>query len=306
MRNGFVALMMLLSTAGTASAQQVGVVAQKIVASTQQQAANLTPDDVIARLLFFDRNHDGKVATGELSERMQRLVARGDANRDGALDAAEIYGLAVSPQELITLLRNRPDVGSYGFGDSVGQVSSRMHLENSIDDLRLPVALSAQAKRIGQAFVDEMEAAARVHLRQAMAPLLMPDAFAEFDRDLARPTSTLVFFLSDTQRSPVQTFVVVGSDPVVLSRRYQFGPEQLQAATAVMETFKAEQQFDEVRRAALVARLSDILNEEECDNVRAALARRPIVKGAGVGGAAELELLFAGMVKVRSTAPSAP
>ena len=48
-----------------------------------------------------------------------------------------------------------------------------------------------------------------------------------------------------------------------------------------METFKAEQQLDDARRSALVAQLSDILNQEDCDDLRAALARRPLVKGGG-------------------------
>lgn len=291
MRNGFVALLMLMSTAGTASAQHVLVAAQKVVVTGQTPEVRVTADDVIARLLFFDRNHDGKVGIDELSERMQPLVTRGDRTSDAALDATEIRDLALAPQQIVTKVPNASSTGRYGFGDAVGQ-SSRSHIENTIDDLRLSAEVGEQAKGLGQAFADEMDAAARAHLREAMAPLLMPDALAQFDADLARLENTRVFVMSDTNGSPAQTFVMVGRDPAMLLRRYQFGPEQLKAATAVMETFKAEQQLDDARRSALVGQLSGILNEEDCDNVRAALARRPLVKGTGLiavaGGSAAL------------------
>ena len=58
----------------------------------------------------------------------------------------------------------------------------------------------------------------------------------------------------------------------------------MKTATAAVETFKAEQQLDDARRSALVARLSDTLSNEESDNFRAALARRPLVKGLGACG----------------------
>ena len=312
MRNSFVAMVMLMSTAGMASAQQVIVAAQKIVATDQKEAAKVTADDVIARLMFFDRNQDGKVAIEELSERMQPLVARGDRTRDAALDASEIRDLATAPQQLFKQVSNAAAAGRYGFGDSVGQ-SSRMHIENTIDDLRLSAELSTQAKRIGQTFADRMEAAARAHVKEAMAPLLMPDAFVQFEADLAQLATSRMILMSSNEGSTTRTFMIVGSDPAMLLRRYTFGPDYLKAATAVMETFKAEQQLNDARRSALVAELSDILNQEDCDDLSAALARRPLVKGAGglafgklTAAQTELQLGMVNQGIVFGVAPAGP
>ena len=39
--------------------------------------------------MVHDKNKDGKVSKDELPTRMQSLLARGDANKDGFLDKAE-------------------------------------------------------------------------------------------------------------------------------------------------------------------------------------------------------------------------
>jgi hypothetical protein len=54
----------------------------------------LTEEDMIERLLSYDKNKDGKITKDELPERMQGLIARGDTNKDGALDKEEIRKLA--------------------------------------------------------------------------------------------------------------------------------------------------------------------------------------------------------------------
>ncbi len=153
---------------------------------------------MVDRLMSFDRDRDGVITAAELSERMQGLVARGDRSGDGALDPYEIRLMTFSPQFAVNTLSISS--GSYGFDDSVVQ-SSRTHIENSIDDLRLAPRTTQEAKRLASAFADEFEG----------QPL-------------------------------------------------------------------TNQQLDGARRSALVARLSGVLTEEESDNLRAALARRPLVK----------------------------
>jgi hypothetical protein len=54
----------------------------------------LTEEDMIERLMAFDKNNDGKITRDELPERMQGLIARGDTNNDGALDRDEVRKLA--------------------------------------------------------------------------------------------------------------------------------------------------------------------------------------------------------------------
>jgi hypothetical protein len=48
----------------------------------------------VAQLLTFDKNGDGKLAKDELPERMQILMDRADANRDGFVDKAELTTFA--------------------------------------------------------------------------------------------------------------------------------------------------------------------------------------------------------------------
>jgi cytochrome c peroxidase len=53
-------------------------------------------DDVVARVLLFDRNADGLVTRAEVPERIEDVVARGDTNGSGSLDAAEIRTITSS------------------------------------------------------------------------------------------------------------------------------------------------------------------------------------------------------------------
>ena len=190
-------LLLLLSCAVTASAQNVSAppIAPK-------EPARMSPDDVVARLMQFDRNNDFKIAIDELPERMQTLVVRGDKSDDLMLDAKEIRRMTAFGPDMPVLF-NSPQFGSYGFGDIFG-LSSRIHIENSIDDLRLAPQAAAEAKRIALAQVDEFERAAPGHGAQSLT---------------------------------------------------------------------------EERRAVLIDRLRSVLTDEERDNLNAALARRPLVKG---------------------------
>jgi hypothetical protein len=93
--------------------------------------AKVSPDDVVTRLLSFDRNRDGKVAKAELAERMHSVVTRGDADGDGALDRREIRTLAMKPAATAATAtggRGIPFPGGYGFGDQNG-LSSRSHID---------------------------------------------------------------------------------------------------------------------------------------------------------------------------------
>jgi cytochrome c peroxidase len=51
-------------------------------------------DEVVARIMAYDANKDGKISKEELPERMQHLIALGDTNKDGALDKDEVKKLA--------------------------------------------------------------------------------------------------------------------------------------------------------------------------------------------------------------------
>lgn len=53
-----------------------------------------TAEDLVERLMAFDKNKDGKVTRDELPERLHDLLDKGDLNKDGALDREEIEKLA--------------------------------------------------------------------------------------------------------------------------------------------------------------------------------------------------------------------
>ena len=210
MRYGFAVLVMLMSSAAPSSAQRL-----TDLLATPKGAARVSADDIVARLMQFDRNHDFKLAIDELPERMQTLVVRGDKSDDLMLDAREIRRMTeIGPA--MPVLFSSPTFGSYGFGDT-GTLSSRTHIENTIEDLRLEPDANEAAKRIAAAFADELDAA-----------------------DLGRLPGDIG--------------------------------------------------LDEARRAVLADRLSSLLTDEENQNFRAALARRPLVK-AGVQVMRALEAL---------------
>ena len=59
-------------------------------------AAPPTPDEMVATLMGFDKNTDGKLTKAEVPERMQGMFERADANHDGVLTAEEIKAAAAA------------------------------------------------------------------------------------------------------------------------------------------------------------------------------------------------------------------
>jgi Spy/CpxP family protein refolding chaperone len=54
----------------------------------------VSADDLVERVMAFDKKKTGKVTKEDLPERMQHLVDMGDTNKDGALDREELKALA--------------------------------------------------------------------------------------------------------------------------------------------------------------------------------------------------------------------
>src|SRR5262245_60581923 len=163
---------------------------------TQPDALALTmnvlgnSDIIVARLMTFDRNNDGLVAKNELPERMHFLVPD---DGDGALDYDEILALVAVPKSVTAIGGGFPRPGGYTFGDQF-ELSSRSHVLESLDDLRLPASTRADALRVVDPFIESFEAQATTALLKDLEGLLGENQLAEVraavDRQLAtRPTT---------------------------------------------------------------------------------------------------------------------
>jgi hypothetical protein len=271
-----------LLTAAPAGAQAVTT-----IEITRPSAAKTAPppaDAMVARLMSFDRNHDGLVSRDELPERMQPILARVEVFTTGdALDEPEIRRLAENPIA-------RPQVfvfsaGHYGFGEDNG-FDTRLHIETAIEDLRLASDTREKAIAIGHQFADAAAAGARTDLMAALTPLLtdeqMDKVTAAFDRKL--PLSA-PGFAGDL--SQVQSFVaavrleehrVRQAQVARLIGSFGLDADRTAVAGAAMTRFLARDRLTDDERSALVDQMDGLLSGQERMDLRAALERRPIVK----------------------------
>jgi hypothetical protein len=147
-------------------------------------------DQVVERLLSFDKDKDGKITKGELPERMQDLIAKGDTNKDGALDKDEIKALAAKLQRegfpggfagpggrgRGDGFRGRPG-GPGGFGPPGGG------LERTLGDLKLSDKKKETAEAAVKAYrenVRKLTDLARADLLLKMKDVLSDEEFKKF------------------------------------------------------------------------------------------------------------------------------
>src|SRR5262245_10194956 len=139
------------------------------------------PNDVVARLMSFDRNNNGTIEKDELAERMYTVMDRGDANGDGCLDRSELLALATT-KPAAAVVRGFGH-GSYMVGPDT-EVSSRQHLEGALDDLRLEAARKAPALAIVTTFSQGLDAHAQAEPLDVMKALLTPEQLTAFTKTL--------------------------------------------------------------------------------------------------------------------------
>jgi hypothetical protein len=273
MRRHHVVLLTLLSFATIVSAQAPAP-PPLVVNGGLSVIAHGNADLVVARILSFDRDRDGRVAKGELPERMQNLVALGDAGRDGTLDATEIRKLATTPSAPATG-RGFPTPGGYTFGDQVG-LSSRAHIEGALEDLRLPASTRDRALAVVRTFVDTLESNASANLLKEMESLLTAEQLASFKDAIDFQSAGPLFTVTQSH------MVAMRPDLERLMNQSGLTPEHRRQAFEALGRFSA--QLGDPERSAMLQQMKGILSGEERDNFRAALERRPLVKSGVVGG----------------------
>jgi hypothetical protein len=140
---------------------------------------------VIARVMSFDANGDGRVAAGELPHRMQDIVQRGDRNGDGALDRGEIRAITSSDAEIGTGIgmparpRHEVHITVAPFRDP--------GLAGLIDDLKLPPdrrAPALAALALAEADTTKTLAASLDTFRDEVRPLVTDQQLAALDNGI--------------------------------------------------------------------------------------------------------------------------
>src|SRR5262245_40063730 len=183
----FLLIVIPLTTIASAQSRQVNPPQAMTFFAVQGTSAPLPdPELVVARLMTFDRDHDGLVVKSELPERMQNLIAA-DASGDGALDRAEIRKLASVPMNIVSSAATVAGFaggrggggGGYTFGDQLS-LSTRPHVEGALDDLRLASVTHQKALAIVRPFMERLETDATAALFKEVEGLLPPQQFNSF------------------------------------------------------------------------------------------------------------------------------
>jgi hypothetical protein len=178
-------------------------------------AGRLGVDDVVERIMAFDKNKDGKVTRDELPERMHHLITLGDTNKDGALDRDEIKKLVIAsggsgPAGGFGITGGAAGSGAAGgFGGgvaagtgpvSVGQIRIGPALggvEGIVDDLKLAGKKKDEARaavKTHEVNVRKLMDQARAELLQKMKEILNEEEFDDFKAALDRPGGGETFF----------------------------------------------------------------------------------------------------------------
>jgi EF hand len=158
---------------------------------------HLSVDDILARVMAFDKNKDGKITKDELPERMHHRVDLGDTNKDGALDKEEIMKLATklaaaSGKSLARIVES-------GFRTEVGTgrpVAGPGRIEVVVNDLKLSgkkKELAITAARAHQEHVRKLMEQARGELFRKMKEILTKEELKDFAAALDRPRDEVRF-----------------------------------------------------------------------------------------------------------------
>jgi len=281
MRRGPLVLIAVLPFTTFASAQTPGGQTQLRLFELPAVTTQMSPDSVVARVMSFDRDNDGRVTRDELPDRMHNLLS--DAT-GGAIDSAAIRTRAMTAPVAATATGRgfQGSGGGYTFGDQIS-LSTRPHVEGALDDLRLTALAREQAQAIVTPFMDKLEADSTAQLVADLHFVLTVSQLTtlrmQIDRQLSsRPGSAPNRVVRSADGKTFQVFMRGGPDLTALINGFALPPDQTKQALAAFASFKERIRPGDAERSELVSQLKDVLNDEERDNFGAALARRPLVK----------------------------
>jgi hypothetical protein len=201
MRRIELALMAAFALAGAAVAQPADQ--KRELPRELALPAPISVDEMVERIMAFDKNKDGKVTRDELPERMQFLIELGDTNKDGALDRDEIKKLVAARATTPGEFRTRgPDFGPAPGAAGAIRVSGALPpgpdaIEVVVEDLKLPGKKKDQALatvKAHQEHVAKVMEQARAELLQKMKEILSAEEFEDFKAALDRPRGGTVIF----------------------------------------------------------------------------------------------------------------
>jgi hypothetical protein len=197
MRLGFVAgLMAVLSFGAGGEAQPPGPKGPPFGKKGGRFARPVSADQIVERILSFDKNNDNKITLDELPERMQHLIALGDLNKDGALDKDEIRKLATTLEAFAGLTANNgpvaigpPPGGGPKGGGPKGGPRGGGDVQRTLDELNLSGSTRDRAQALARAHQDKLrrlEELARAEVIMRMQNVLNEEDYRIFKSALQR------------------------------------------------------------------------------------------------------------------------
>ena len=311
MRRYSLLLAALFSLSAAASALAQGGQLPLNVITSGQNGRGVTVDATVARLMSFDANHDGFITRDELPERMQGLVKRSD----GTLDAMDVRRLAERPAPQAV---NRGfQGGQYGFADDGSDFDTRLHIDGALDDLKLAKDTRQKAGEIAYAFHMSISNGASEKLMAGLSGLLTTEQIEQLKTAMDKNTRQVqvvqvdgitVFGATPQEIAGRKVMAVplrlsAGVDPAAQIEQFQLAPAQKQQALKVVDEYKQHKsgRLTDADRVVLLDQLKGLLDDQQRDDLRAALERRPLAKRDGVHPA---QLLF--QSRVDPPVPPAP
>jgi hypothetical protein len=298
MRRYSLVLTALFSLSAAASVlAQGGQLPTKTITVLPDNGRGVTLEATVARLMSFDANHDGLITRDELPERMQGLVKRADVlTTDGALDAAEVRRLAERPAPQ-TAVRGFQG-GQYGFSDEGFDFDSRLHIDGALDDLRLARDTRQKAGDVADAFRMSLGTDATAKLVAGLSGLLTSEQLADLKTSMdahsrqvqvVQVDGVTVFGATPQEIAGHQVTTMplrlsAGIDPAVAIEQYGLAPAQKAQALTVAEEYKMHRsgRLTDSDRVVLLDQLKALLDDQQRDDLRAALERRPLAKRDGL------------------------